>query len=213
MAKRPVFMPAERRPYVREREFEFTWHSGFARSQKQKSIQSLHEAWLACPYGKGKRILEVSQYSEGEDGKALSAFRLMKYVPSLGKSVPVECIFQAGKVFENGGPYTDLLEKMPKEAKKDERLRSSGRITGFVFEGVLYPNEPQTAFYDWIYLNACLENPETAARMMQYDAFTDIAFNPEKSLNCQAKACAKYVSLARSGKLEEVRDFSRFISL
>ena len=37
---------------------------------------------------------------------------------------------------------------------------------------------------------------------MEYDAFTDIAFNPQKSINCQAEAAAVYVSLKRQGLLE-----------
>ena len=38
---------------------------------------------------------------------------------------------------------------------------------------------------------------------MEYDAFTDIAFNPQKSINCQAEAAAIYVSLKKQGLLEE----------
>ena len=32
---------------------------------------------------------------------------------------------------------------------------------------------------------------------MNYDAFTDIAFNLDKSINCQAEACAFYVALRK----------------
>ena len=49
------------------------------------------------------RVLEISSKSMQENGPALSAFALAKYVPALGKSVPVENVFQAGKVFEGGG--------------------------------------------------------------------------------------------------------------
>lgn len=37
---------------------------------------------------------------------------------------------------------------------------------------------------------------------MKYDGFTDIEFNPEKSINCQARAAALFVSLSRRGLLE-----------
>ena len=36
-----------------------------------------------------------------------------------------------------------------------------------------------------------------------FDAFTDIEFNPERSLNCQARSAALYRSLVHAGKLEE----------
>ena len=39
--------------------------------------------------------------------------------------------------------------------------------------------------------------------MKEFDAFTDIEFNPKRQVNCQAAAAAFYVSLCRTGKLEE----------
>ena len=42
-----------------------------------------------------------------------------------------------------------------------------------------------------------------AAAVETYDAFTDIEFNPEKSLNCQAAAAALYRSLVHAGRLDE----------
>jgi type I restriction enzyme M protein len=39
--------------------------------------------------------------------------------------------------------------------------------------------------------------------ILEYDAFTDIEFNHEKSINCQARSAAIFVSLSRLGKLEE----------
>ena len=74
---------------------------GFAPSQKQKNIRALHGAFLAAH--PDARVLEISSKSMQENGPALSAFALAKYVPALGKSVPVENVFQAGKVFEGGG--------------------------------------------------------------------------------------------------------------
>lgn len=148
-----------------------------------------------------------------DGGVELSAFYLLKFVPSLGKSVPVENVFQAGKVFVNGGPFTDLLHVSPKEAKRDERLRSSGRLISFRFEGQDFPLLPQTAFYDYLYLNALLENEKLAKIALEYDAFTDVEFNPDKSINCQAKAAATFVSLSRMGLVERVKEVEEFIDL
>lgn len=148
-----------------------------------------------------------------ENGPALSAFALPKYVPALGKSAPLENVFQAGKVFEHGGPYPDLLTLSPRDAKRDERLRTGGKLTGFVFDGKAYPTEPKTAFYDYLYITALLENPALTETVLSYNAFTDIEFNPQKSLNCQAAAAARFVSLHRLGLLKEPFPFEDFLHL
>ena len=58
----------------------------------------------------------------------MHSINLMKYVPELKKSFPIENVYQAGKVFENGCQYTDLILISPKDAKRDERLKNSGYI-------------------------------------------------------------------------------------
>ena len=118
MAQRPVFSVALRAPYSLIYRLNFTFNSGFSNAQKQKNIAALHEEFGKTVPGKeGKKITEISSKSTDPETVKLSAFKLMKYVPSLGKSVPVECVYQAGKVFAKGGPYTDLLEASPKDAK------------------------------------------------------------------------------------------------
>lgn len=209
MAKRPVFVPQEKAPFARAIETEFSWNGGFAPSQKQKNIRALHSAFQAAH--PDARILEISSKSMQENGTALSAFALPKYVPALGKSVPLENIFQAGKMFEHGGPYPELLSVSPREAKRDERLRTGGKLTGFVFDGKDFPTEPKTAFYDYLYISALLENPALAETVLSYNAFTDIEFNPQKSLNCQAAAAARFVSLHRLGLLKKPFSFEDFL--
>lgn len=214
MAQRPVFIAKDSKPYYHTYSLTFSYSSGFSKSQKQKNIMALHEEFGKTILGrKGMKIAEISSKSLDPETVKLSAFRLPKFVPSLNRSVPLECVFQAGKVFSGGGPYTDLLEAKPAAAKKDERLRTSGRLIAFEFEGVRYPLEPKTIFYDWLYLNACLENPDVSNYILDYDAFTDIEFNPEKSLNCQARSCALYVSLYRQGLTDKIKNFEDFKSL
>ena len=210
MAKRPVFIAINKKPYYQIFPVVFPWNGGFAKSQSQKNIRAMHSEYSkSFPGGK---ILEISSKSERELGVQLSAFNLMKKVPSVNKSVPLECVFQAGKVFSDGGPYTDLLEVSPKEAKRDERLRYSGIIEGFRFDGVDYPSEPKTAFYDWIYYQALTENMRLFTDVLNYDAFTDISFNPNKSLNCQAQALARIVGIIRAGESDLLKDFSSFLT-
>ena len=60
---------------------------------------------------------------------------------------------------------------------------------------------PRTAFYDWLYINALHKHPDLAEQVLTYRAFSDIAFNPERSINCQAYAAALYVSMHDRGLL------------
>lgn len=211
MASRPVFVPRKSKPYVNMFNPEFVWNSGLSPTQKKKNVAALHEAFH---YGfPDKKILEISSKSSEDLGIRLSAFNLKKFVPGLQKSVPVECIFQGSKVFAAGGPYTELYTATSRQAKGDPRLKSSGALRGFRFEGRDFPLSPTTVFYDWLYINALLENPELAEELMAYDAFTDIEFNPNRSLNCQARAAAQFVALNREGLIDQCRDFDSFLTL
>lgn len=200
MAVRPIFVASPEPPFVQKKTVGFGFAPGFAVSQARKNIAHLHESYMKAWHK--TEPLEISSKSMQELGVELSAFKLVYHLPD-GRHYTVEQIFQASKVFTNGGPYTDLLDMKPKDAKKDPRLRSSGAVKGFRFDGVDYPSEPETAFYNWIWINALLTNPDLSERIMNYDAFTDIVFNPQKSLNCQAEAAAVYVGLKKTGKLEE----------
>lgn len=211
MANRPVFMPTKKAPFVDVYMGEFTWNGGFAVSQKQKNIAALHQSFnQRFP---DRKVLEISSKSMQSLGVKLSAFNLKKFVPSLGLSTPVECAFQGGKVFAAGGPYTDLYIATAREAKRDPRLKSSGMLRRFFFEGEEMPLTPRTAFYNWLYINALLENPDLAEQLLEYDGFTDIEFNPDKSINCQAEAAALFVALSRQGLLDQCRHFDMFIQL
>lgn len=211
MAQRPVFVPRKSKPYVNVFNPEFVWNSGLSAVQKKKNVAALHQAFLGrFPE---RKVLEISSKSEVGLGIYLSAFNLKKYVPELGKSVPVECVYQGSKVFSAGGPYTELYRGTSREAKKDVRLQSSGPMKSFRFDGRDFPLKPVTAFYDWLYINALMENPELAEALMAYDAFTDIEFNPDKSLNCQARAAAMFVALNREGLIGQCKDFEEFQEL
>src|SRR5262249_51179606 len=146
MAERPIFVPApESTELVREVFVEMKWHSGFAPIQKEKNVTELHSA--AARAGLGP-LLEISSKSKNQRGQHLSAFH-MKVRMSNGREIPLECAFQGSKVFERGGPYTDLYwVEEPRVAKRDDRLRESGPLKSFQFEGFTWPLEPKTAFYD-----------------------------------------------------------------
>lgn len=210
MAERPIFVPVLDGPMlVKTHYVEFEWFPGMSVSQKQKSVDSLHLA--ACKLRGIESVLEVSSKSREEIGIGLSAFNLSFQTLRYQFTLCVECAYQGSKVFESGGPYIDLYGVTAREAKRDERLRSSGRLTSFRFCGVEWPLEPQTAFYDWLYVNALKKNPEVIDQLTNYSAFTDIEFNPEKSINCQAYSVALFVSLFHRGLLDSALTKDSFL--
>lgn len=212
MAKRPVFIPSSNPSKLVDVEMvDFTYHSGFAVSQKQKSINSLHQA-INEKFG-FVDILEISSKSEIELGVQLSAFNLMITTKTKGKTFSVESAFQSSKVFEGNIQYLDLLEKSSREVKKDDRLKSSGKVIGFNFYNQFWETTPLTAFYDWLYVNALKNKPEYHDELLQYQAFTDIEFNPKKSINCQAKSVALFCALYRRNMLDEIKSQEFFLTL
>lgn len=213
MAERPVFIPCtEGSRLVREVYFSFLWHPGFAPVQKKKNVVGLHEAAAAKGFSP---LLEVSTKSEEKLGQRLSAFSLKVNSSQYGK-ISLEAAYQGSKVFERGGPFTDLYQLDAREAKKDPRVRDSGRIVGFRFDGTDFPTEPKTAFYDWLYSRAIFDHREwmnESSRIERYAGFTDIEFNPEKSLNCQARSVAIFCAMMRRGILEDAhKSPERFIA-
>ena len=186
MASRPVFYVKE--GFVRRSDLEFEWFPGFAVSQKQKCIRSLHAAIRRrfAQAQEGAGILEISTKSEVPLGASLSAFRLR-----LGGSM-LESVYHSAKVFAHGGPFPDLLGAAPRDAKRDPRLQASGPLTAFRFRGEDWPLLPRSAFYDYLY---CLAAAETLSldgleALGGYAFFTDIEFNPNRGVSTQARSAA-----------------------
>ena len=197
---RPIFIPLRDNIGVIEQDIEFDWHMGMSAEVRKRSIRSLHKEAKKQGFNK---ILEASSKSEQQIGIQLSAFFLKNI-----KNYPVENLFQSSKVFENGGPYRDLLTVTPREAKKDNRLKESGKMTKFSFNNKDFPLEPKSLFYDWLYLNVLFSDRNSDLREElfnnHFDAFSDIEFNPNKSFSCQARTLALCVSLYEN---ESVKDF------
>jgi hypothetical protein len=202
MAERPIFIPAPDRPeLVKELFLSITWHPGFAQSQKEKNVEALHEA--AAQRGIAP-LLEISSKSNSERGRHMSAFHMTVPTKHYGR-IKLELAFQGSKVFEHGGPFTDLYCKGDKEigqAKRDPRLQQSGRLIGFSFEGQKFPTEPKTAFYDWLYCSFLWDHREWATKLYAYAGFTDVEFNPQRSINCQARSAALFLSLMKRDELD-----------
>jgi hypothetical protein len=169
-------------------------------TQKAKSITSLHE----CANEQGyNSLLEVSTKASEKLGHKLSAFNLMLDTDDYG-SISIESAFQGSKVFENGGAYRDIYLKDSLNAKRDPRIKNSGVLKHFSFEDTTWELEPKSAFYDWIYIKALYPHIEyIKENLTKYEAFTDIEFNPKKSINCQARTCAILVSLINLDLIDE----------
>ena len=208
MAVRPVFVVSSEENCFVKKNIQFEFFSGFSETQKQKSILSLHNSFLSKH--SNVKILEISSKSQNPLGIRLSAFNLM-IENNNGNKFSVESAFQASKVFEHGGPYRDLLSVSSKEAKKDIRLRNSGKLIAFKISGKTFKITPKTLFYNWLYINALNMHEDLTKQIIEYDAFTDIEFNPNRSINCQAQAAAIFVSLYRKGVLHEaLKDIDSF---
>lgn len=197
MALRPIYEILLNKPFYVQKDIEFKYYSGFSIVQKQKSIESLHSEYIKN--NSQKKVLEISSKSPIDLGVKLSAFNLM--VLKDNKQISVETLFQASKCFENGGPYTDLLDKTSRESKKDLRLHESGNLIKFQYGEEEFPLNPKTYFYDWLYIHALNNVKDLQEEILDYDAFTDIEFNPNKSINCQARSAAIFVSLKKSNLL------------
>ena len=94
-----------------------------------------------------------------------------------------------------------MLYKSSREAKTDSRLKNSGALKAFKYFDREFPLEPKTYFYNWLYIHALNLQTELADEILNYDAFTDIEFNPKKSINCQAESAAIFIGLSRAGLL------------
>lgn len=209
MAIRPAWSFNGEKGEIIEKEFSFVFNPGFSKTQKQKNIIALHETI-------GMPTLEVSTKSKSELGIKLSAFNLKL------NGYPLECVFQSSKKYETAGPFQDLLYVSPKEAKRDERHKTSGKLVSFEYDGESYPLIPKTAFYNYIYVKAVNESVEKEkfCQIMKYEYFTDIEFVPTKSINCQARAVAiikammlKFGEIPSNVKFDEFIEFCKKINV
>ena len=216
MAKRPVFL-TDSECLVREEIVEFKWYPGFSFEQKRRSIRALHAA--ARDSLGDLRLLEVSTKSDasGESlGQRLSAFRLRKTLPDEGTTC-LEAAFQGSKVFADGNQLTELYSNHSgRDVKRIMRAWQRIPLTGFRFGTEDWPLDPKSAFYDWLYIRAILEHPqsdELISGLQEHDAFTDIEFNPKKSFNCQARSCALFVALTMRQALDKTETREGFLGV
>jgi hypothetical protein len=174
---------------------EFTYIKGMAFSQKCKNVLSFHSS-IQAQFPSAK-ILEISTKSNNPLGVALSAFNL-----TLDGS-PVECLYHSGKVFTDGTDFEFLKSYLPRDAKRYVRENSDKVLRCYKYKGREIPLDTGTLFYDYIYICALMQHPEVSSVLVEYDLFTDIEFNEKKGLNCQARSCAIYSYMLRTGTVDK----------
>lgn len=207
MAKKIVFESKLEKPYYTKVLVDASFPKAWVRVPI-KGVEAVNEAYKIR--SKTDEIpFEVSSAAKNELGNKLSAFNLKDV-----KGRTLECVFQSSKKFKHGGPYLDLLEVAPAKAKKDYRLKNSGELVAFVLDGEEYPLSPKTAFYDFIYINALMANKDLWDEIDKHNVFSDVWFNPDKSLNCQAEAMALFRGLKESGNLDKAtQSFEDFVNV
>lgn len=210
MASRAVYIPASDSVGVVAKNIDFDWFPGFSVAQKQRCITSLHDA---CARSGTPNVLEISTKSMQEVGVAASAFNLSFNMKKSLKSVSVESAFQGSKVFEGGGPFTELYDEPPHISKKSIRSLARGELVAFEFFGKKFPIIPRTFFYDWLYINTLNRDHEVSERIQRFDAFTDIEFNSNRSINCQAFSAALFVSICRAGLRKEISNMENYSAI
>lgn len=183
MAVRPIFISTGEmdKPFLVE-DISFPWVSGMSYSQKCKRRDSLAQE-ISKLYDI-KRWLEISTKSDKEIGVKLSAKNLV-LTTSTGSDI-VENIYQGSKVFDDD------------------------KIVSFKYNDCVFENCPTGMFYDYIYIFAILQNKDLIRQFVQYDIFSDIEFNPKKSVNTQARAAAIFKTLYDNHSLDIIKSQSEF---
>jgi len=206
MAHRPLFIPFDHTPYVQSLNIEFQWHAGLSRAQRKRSITSMHNAIQKANWP--GEILEISTASEQEFGQQLSAMNLMVTLEQNGETVTqsVESIYQSAKVFGQIGPHPEWLGLTGKQCKKavQKVSKEHGLVTSFEWNGRTWPTSNIEGFYSWVYIQGLLQLDNGLERLNEYSGFTDIYFNPRKTINCQARTAAQAVQLYKLNLIDDV---------
>ena len=188
---------------------EFTYVKGMAFSQKCKNVLSFHSS-IQKQFPSAK-LLEISTKSYNPLGVALSAFNLTL------DGCPIECLYHSSKVFTDGTDFEFLKTYLPRDAKRYVRENGDRVLKCYRYNGKEISLDTRTLFYDFIYICALMQHPEVSSVLVEYDLFTDIEFNEKKGLNCQARSCAIYSYMLRTGSVDKymgsMEDFEKIYFL
>ena len=208
MAVRKIYLSIPEYPYAKEISVTFPWANGSRHQNVQAVLDTFHDVYPEVP------ALEVSLASLQPEGIHAAAMKLPLHLAGSGQDVPVGIVYEASKVFENGGPYADLLQCSRQKVLKDARLQQSGKCVGYRLEDMEYPAEPHPyAFFNWLYACALHQNHEKTDSILKFGAFSDLELgSTKKDRNSPARAAAVYAGLAAAGKLACLESYEAFVA-
>ena len=165
MATRRVFYVKDGR--VNSEEIDFRYNP----FQKKSSISNMHKNLSG-------KALEVSTKSKEELGVKLSSCNLKLH------GFPLDNVYEASKIFQFGGPYVDLLEVSTQKAKRDYRLKNSGQLIAYEYNGERWCACLNVLFYEYIYIYAVKDTVSfnDIMKLLEYEYFTDIAYKKSANL-------------------------------
>lgn len=193
MVMRPVFMFRDNKH--QEVPVEFEWVKGLDNHLIVQRYLNLHES-IKEIYP-DVNLLEVSTKSLNPVGKSLSPFILKTH-----NGITVEALYQGSKIYEYGGPFQELYQRSSLEAKNHAKGKDLGDVIGFQLGRLIFDTKPTRAFYTWLYITVLMQNLDLADNLMEYNAFTDIHYNPKTMNVCQAYACSVYYTLRQGNILD-----------
>ena len=147
--------------------FDFA-HSTKSNIDKKKAIGAFQRK-IEREEGKRIKHLDINIRNPVEIARDLAPYHI-----SIGGR-KVECIFQASKFFELGGPYMDLATLPVSKVLSDPRIKNSGEVIDACYDGEHWGKD-RDLFYDYLYIIAVKENidNERLKELLKYDYFTDI---------------------------------------
>lgn len=192
MANRPVFMSREDKLY--QENIEFKWHSGFSVGQKRKSVEELHREFnKQYP---GKNVLEVSNASLHPLSGELSVDTLRN------EDGGVSSILLGSQMFVKGGPFPSMYVKSLEEVKKDPQLKKSGKLIAYNYKEGTFRVHDNNKFFHWVIVNVLYTRPDLAEKVIKFDGFTDINYNPNKPSDSLAESLSIFKMLSETGRLD-----------
>lgn len=206
MAVRKVFLSLTEYPYVKEISVTFPWLNGAKQQNVQAVLDAFHDVYPDVP------ALEVSLASSQPEGIGAAAMKL-PFCLKTQQDVPVGMVYEASKVFADGGPYPELLQLPSQKRGKNRPQPKDGKCIGYRLEETDYPVQPYPyAFFNWLYGCTLRRNPEQAGGVLKFGAFSDLDLgSSKKDRNSPARAAAVYAGLAAAGKLDCYESFEAFV--
>ena len=105
---------------------------------------------------------------------------------------------------------TDNSKHSVESIYQTSKVYVDNHIVKFKFRSTEFENNPYGMYYDYLYMVALYQNQEYHELIKNYYLFTDLFFNPNKSINTQARAIAIFKTLYDNNYLKILKNISEF---